>query len=82
MLLAINSDRERLECGSQLGLSAILLALLCPPLRVDLWVLVPYLGPLCAEIQFRSQAAETGGQGDQEGLTAETRMQAPQKGNS
>lgn len=31
MLLAINSDGERLGCDSRLGLSALLLALLYPP---------------------------------------------------
>lgn len=31
-LLTINSDGERLVCGSQRGLSTLLFALLCPPL--------------------------------------------------
>lgn len=36
MLLAINSDGEWLGCGSRLGLSTLLFALLCRPLRTKI----------------------------------------------
>lgn len=72
-LLAINNDEERLGCGSQLGLSTLLFALPCPTLPTEACGLLSLLDHLM-QVWFRGQAADIGGQGNREGLTAETRV--------
>lgn len=48
----------------------------------DLRAFVPSPGLPRAEIRLGGQDTDMDVQGDWEGLTAETRLQAPQKGNS